>query len=102
MAYKRIRVYDGSEWIEVGAQVPGVTDAVGSGQIVLSAGGTGQVAIPFGLTFAFAPQVFAQVTGVNHATIAITADTVGFTADVVGTPNDTVTFDWFAVQADFS
>lgn len=98
MAYKRISVYDGSDWLQVGAQVPGVTDASGSGSVVLDAGGAGTTSIAFGVTFAFAPYVFVQVTGVNHATVAATADTVGFTADVKGDPNDTITFQWFAVQ----
>ena len=103
MAYKRIRVYDGSDWLQVGAQVPGVVDSSGSGTVTLGAGGDGSTSISFGGTvYTFAPYVFVQVTGVNHATVAVTADTVGFTADVKGEPNDTITFQWFAVQTDFS
>lgn len=102
MSYKRIRVWSGSEWLEVGAQVPGVVDASGSGQVVLDAGGAGSTSLSFGSVFAVAPYVFVQVTGINHATVAVTPDTVGFTADVKGDPNDTITFQWFAVQVDFS
>lgn len=103
MAFKRIRVYDGAEWIQVGSQVPGVTDAVGSGSITLSAGGTATAAPSFnGTVFNTAPLVFVQITGVNHATVAVTPDTVGFTAEFKGEPNDVITYDWFAVLADLS
>lgn len=103
MTYKVIRVWDGSQWLQVGAQVPGVVDASGSNSIVLSAGGIGAKGISFGGTqYAFAPYVFVQVTGVNHATVAVTADTAGFTVEVKGEANDTITFNWFAVQVDFS
>ena len=101
MAFKRIRVYDGTEWLQVGSQVPGVTDAVGSGSVTLDGGGNGTVAPSYGGTvFNTAPLVFVQVTGVNQATVAVTPDTVGFTAELKGDPNDTITFDWFAVLAD--
>ena len=102
MSYKRIRVWSGSEWLEVGAQVPGVADASGTGQVTLSAGGTGTTSLSFGSTFVVPPFVFVQVTGVNHATVAVTADTVGFTADIVGEANDVITFNWFAVQVELS
>lgn len=103
MAYKIIRVYDGSDWLQVGAQVPGVVDSSGTGSIVLDGGGGGSTSIAFGGTvYTFAPYVFVQVTGINHATAAVTADTVGFTADFKGTAGDTITFSWFAVQVDFS
>lgn len=101
MAYKRIRVYDGSQWLQVGAQVPGIVDASGSGSTVLDAAGVGTEGISFGgNAFAFAPYVFVQVTGVNHATVAVTSDTVSFTLDLKGEPNDTISYDWFAVQTD--
>lgn len=100
MSFKRIRVYDGSEWIQVGSQVPGVTDAVGSGSITLDAGGNGTSAPTYGTIFNTSPLVFVQITGVNQATVAVSPDTVGFTAEFKGEPNDTVTFDWFAVLAD--
>lgn len=102
MAYKKIRVWDGSDWLQVGAQVPGVTDASGTGTVTLSAGGTGTTSVAFGTTFGFAPYVFTQVTGVNHATIAVTPDAVGFTADVKGEPNDVISFSWFAVLIDIA
>jgi len=101
MSFKRIRVYDGSEWIQVGSQVPGVTDAVGSGSVNLDASGNGTLAPSYGGTiFNTAPLVFVQVTGVNQATVAVTPDTVGFTAEFKGEANDEITFDWFAVLAD--
>jgi hypothetical protein len=103
VAYKRIRVWDGQEWLQVGAQVPGIVDSSGSDSVTLSAGGSATKGISFGGTvFSFAPFVFVQVTGVNHATVAVTADAVGFTVDVKGAPNDTITFNWFAVQLAFS
>lgn len=102
MAFKRIRVYDGTDWVTVGAQVPGVTDAVGNGSVNLDASGEATSAPTYGGTvFNAVPLIFVQVTGVNHATVAVTPDTVGFTASFKGEPNDTITFDWFAVQADF-
>lgn len=102
MAYKRIRVWDGSEWLQVGSQVPGVVDASGRGTVTLTAG-EGTVGIAFGtVVFTFVPLVFVQVTGANDATIRVVADTVGFTVYVTGTGTDTVTFDWFAVQTDFA
>jgi hypothetical protein len=102
MSYKRIRVWSGSEWLEVGAQVPGVVDASGTGTVTLGAGGTASTSLAFGSTFVFPPFVFVQVTGVNHATVAVTADAVGFTAEFVGEASDVITFNWFAVQVDFS
>lgn len=99
MAFKRIRVYDGTDWLQVGSQVPGVADASGQGSVTLDANGDGTTSLGYGsgTTFNSTPYVFVQVTGVNHATVAVTPDTVGFTADVKGQPNDTVSFDWFAV-----
>ena len=102
MAYKRIRVWDGSEWQQVGSQVPGVVDASGRGTVNLTAG-EGSTALAFGtVVFSFVPLVFVQVTGTNDATIRVVADTVGFTVYATGTGTDTITFDWFAVQTDFS
>lgn len=99
MAYKRIRVWDGSTWQQVGSQVPGILDASGNGSVTLSSG-VGTIGLAYGdITFSFTPQVFVQVTGTNHATITVEADTVGFTVNAKGTGTDTITFDWFAVQS---
>lgn len=98
MAYKRIRVWDGTQWQQVGSQVPSIFSATGSGTIAL-VNGAAEVALSFDSQFALAPLVFVQVTGTNHATIAVDADTVGFTATIKGTGTDTITFNWFAVQA---
>lgn len=98
MAFKRIRVYDGDDWLQVGSQVPGVADASGSGDVTLDANGEGSTSLGYGGTvFNSTPFVFVQVTGVNHATTAITADEFGFTLDVKGEANDTISFSWFAV-----
>ena len=102
MAYKRIRVWDGSEWQQVGSEVPGVVDASGRGSVNLVAG-AGSTALAFGsVVFTFTPLVFVQVTGTNNATIRVVHDTVGFTVYATGTGTDTITFDWFAVQTNFA
>lgn len=100
MAFKRIRVYDGTDWLQVGSQVPGITDAVGSGSVTLDPGGSGTTTPSYGTVFNTSPFVFVQITGVNQATVAVTPDTVGFTAEFKGEPNDEITFSWFAVLAD--
>lgn len=102
MGYKRIRVWNGVAWEQVGSQVPGVVDASGRNEVTLVAG-SGSKSIAYGaVSFAFIPLVFVQVTGNKSATITVEADTVGFTVNVKGTGTDTITFDWFAVQAEFS
>ena len=97
MSFKRIRVYDGTDWLQVGSQVPGVADASGQGSVDLDANGDGTASLGYGTVFNSIPFVFVQVTGINHATVAITSDEFGFTADVKGGANDTISFDWFAV-----
>ena len=102
MAYKRIRVWDGSTWQQVGSQVPNVVQAAGTDSVILTAG-TGSKGIPYGdVDFGVTPLVFVQVTGDKHATIAITADGAGFTVEAKGTGTDTINFNWFAIQANFS
>lgn len=99
MSYKKISVWSGTEWQQVGAQVPSILDASGSGSVTLVAG-AGAIGLTFGdIVFSFTPQVFVQVTGNKHATITVEADTVGFTVNAKGTGTDTITFDWFAVQS---
>ena len=99
MAYKRIRVWSGTDWEQVGSQVPGILDASGTGSVTLSAG-LGTTALTYGdIVFSFTPQVFVQVTGTKHATITVQADTVGITVNAKGTGSDVITFNWFAVQS---
>lgn len=104
MAYKRIRVWDGTEWLQVGAQVPGVVDASGVGTVTLNGSGDGTVSVAFGagVTFSVAPLVFVQVTGTNFADSRVIPDTVGFTVHFKGTASQVITFSWFAVQVDFA
>lgn len=101
MAYKRIRVWDGSEWLQVGAQVPGVIDAYGSESTVLI-GGARTLGVSFGFQFSSTPYVFVQVTGQNHANVTVEVDQTGFTAYLTGNDADAITFTWFAIQTDFS
>jgi hypothetical protein len=101
MAYKRIRVWDGSVWQEIGAQVPSVVDASGSQSTSLITGAR-TLGVSFGFEFSFTPLVFVQVTGTNHATVTVQVDTTGFTANLKGTGSESITFSWFAIQADFS
>lgn len=98
MAYKRIRVWDGTQWQQVGSQVPSIVSATGNGSISL-VNGAAEVALAFDTQFAAAPLVFTQVTSVAHATISVDVDTVGFTASIKGTGTDAITFTWFAIQA---
>jgi hypothetical protein len=101
MAYKSIRVWDGSAWQEVGSQVPSVLAASGFGTVTLAAGaGTYTVAFGAGVQFATAPLGFAQLTGSNHATAVVITDTVGITINFLGTGTSTITFNWFVVQGD--
>jgi hypothetical protein len=99
MSYKRIRVWDGSTWQQIGAQIPQVLEAYGTGSVTLSSG-TATTTINFApATFVAAPLVFTQLRGSNNATIRVSAvTTTGFTVVVTGTGTDAVSFSWFAVQ----
>lgn len=102
MSYKRVRVWDGSTWQQIGAQVPGLVEAQGLDSITLI-DGVRTKGISFGdAVFTFTPLVFVQVTGTNHATITVDVDTLGFTVSAKGTGNETIEFNWFAIQANFS
>lgn len=100
MSYKRIKVYDGTDWQLVGAQVPGVFDKIGSDTVTLVSG-TATKEISFSpVSFPAAPFVYVQLTGSNNATIRVSATTTTtFTVVVTGTGTDTVTFNWFAIAA---
>jgi hypothetical protein len=97
--YKSIRVWDGTAWLPVGAQVPQTLEAYGTQSVDLTAGAaTRSVTFTAG-TFISAPLVFVQLTGANNATIRVSSVTTsGFSAVITGTGTDTVTFSWFAVQ----
>lgn len=96
--YKRVKVWDGTEWQYVGAQIPQAVDAYGSETTSLTTGvGTKSVTFTAG-TFSSTPLVFTQVTGANPATIRVSATSSGFTATIAGIGTDTITFSWFAIQ----
>lgn len=97
--YKSIRVWDGTEWVPVGAQVPQTLEAYGTQSVALTAGtATRSVTFTAGI-FVSAPLVFTQLTGSNNATIRVSSVTTsGFSAVLTGTGAETITFSWFAVQ----
>jgi hypothetical protein len=99
MSYKRIRVWDGTTWQQVGAQVPQVLEAYGSEtESLVSGAATITVTFAEG-TFGEAPLVFTQLTGANSAVIRVTSVTdEGFSAAITGTGTDEISFSWFAVQ----
>lgn len=96
--YKRIKVWDGSTWQLVGAQIPQVLEAYGNSSVTLSSG-TATTTITFTAgTFSDVPLVFTQVTGANSADIKLTATEDDFTVTVSGSGSDVITFNWFAIQ----
>lgn len=96
--YKRVKVWDGTTWQYVGAQIPQAVEAYGSESSTLTAGAATKAVTFTAGTFTSTPLVFTQVTGANSATIRVAATSSGFTATIAGTGTDTVTFDWFAIQ----
>lgn len=97
--YKRIKVYDGTTWQFVGAQIPQLLEAYGSASVELVAGTATESVVFAANTFIDAPLVFTQLTGTANATLRVSAvDEEGFSVVVTGTGTDTVTFSWFAVQ----
>lgn len=96
--YKRVKVWDGTEWQYVGAQIPQAVEAYGSETSTLSSGAATKAVTFTAGVFTSTPLVFTQVTGSKSATIRVTATSSGFTATIAGTGTDTITFDWFAIQ----
>ena len=96
--YKRVKVWDGTEWQYVGAQIPQAVEAYGSESTALVSGAATETVTFATDTFTSTPLVFTQVTGSNSATIRVAATSTGFTATLAGTGTDTITFDWFAIQ----
>jgi hypothetical protein len=96
--YKRVKVWDGTEWQYVGAQIPQAVEAYGSESQALTAGAATKAVTFTAGVFTSTPLVFTQVTGTKDATIRVTATSSGFTATLAGTGTDTITFDWFAIQ----
>jgi hypothetical protein len=96
--YKRVKVWDGTEWQYVGAQIPQAVEAYGSESTVLVSGAATETVTFAADTFTSTPLVFTQVTGSKSATIRVVATSTGFTATLAGTGTDTITFDWFAIQ----
>lgn len=96
--YKRIKVWDGTNWQLVGAQIPQVLEAYGTEAVTLDSGAaTETFTFPEG-TFSAVPLVFTQLTGSNAATISVAATEDDFTATISGSGSDEITFNWFAVQ----
>lgn len=96
MAYKQIKVWDGSTWQNVGAQVPAMVQAFGTDSITLSSG-TGSKTITYTNPFNTTPLVFVQITGSNNAQSRVSGTATNFTVTLTGTGTDVVTFSWFAV-----
>ncbi len=96
--YKRVKVWDGTEWQYVGAQIPQAVEAYGSESTTLVSGAATETVTFATDTFTSTPLVFTQVTGSKSATIRVVATSTGFTATLAGTGTDTITFDWFAIQ----
>lgn len=96
--YKRVKVWDGTEWQYVGAQIPQAVEAYGSESTALISGAATETVTFATDTFTSTPLVFTQVTGSKSATIRVVATSTGFTATLAGTGTDTITFDWFAIQ----
>lgn len=98
--YKAIKVYDGSEWQNVGARVPQVLEAYGSESVTLvGTSGSDSVTFTSGL-FATTPLVFLQLTGTEDAVLRLSSvSSTGFTASISNADSDaTVTYSWFAIQ----
>lgn len=99
MSYKRIRVWDGTTWQQVGAQVPQVLEAYGSESVTLTAGTATETFSWLAGAFGEAPLVFTQLTGSADAVIRVTSVTEdNFSVVITGSGTDTITFSWFAVQ----
>jgi hypothetical protein len=98
MSYKVIKVWDGSTWQDVGAQVPSYT-LTDVGSETLSSGATTKAVTFTSTEFTSAPKIFLQVTGTVDANLRVTSpSTTGFTAAVTSAPGSNVTFNWMAVQ----
>jgi hypothetical protein len=96
--YKRIKVYDGTTWQFVGAQIPQLLDAYGNGSAELVSGTATETVTFVEGVFIDAPLVFTQLTGTANATLRVSeVDENGFSVVITGTGTDTVTFNWFAV-----
>ena len=104
--YQAAYVYNGSNWVSIGAQIPNIPLAVplaqvfGNDSATLNSSGENNKSITFPYqTFGAIPSVFTQVTGNAQVEILVTNVTLtGATLNIKGTANATATFNWMAVQ----
>jgi hypothetical protein len=104
--YQAAYVYNGSNWVSIGAQIPNIPLAVplaqyfGNDNATLDETGNSNKSISFPYqAFGAIPSLFTQVTGNSLATILITNVTLtGATLNIKGSANATVSFNWMAVQ----